>query len=218
MPRLKVQQIAKGIFLKANSRTYWLRYADATGKIVRVKTHTEDFDAAYRTLKVIRAEIDLLKLTAKEPSAAKLKPETKPERPLNVFDVIETGINYSRRNKRSSKADEAYANNMCVLDKASGKRQACAWCDDERAADSITGLEFETKIDELGDERDWSNASKRHMKSFIQMSYREAGLAPRKWTAKRWTLDNSITPECGFYRLKRILGSQRPYLSITLHS
>jgi hypothetical protein len=186
MPRLKKQETAKGIFLKANSRTYWLRYADLTGKIVRAKTNTEDFDEAQRMLKVIRAEIDLLKLTAKEPSAAKLKPETKPERPLTLFDVIQTGVNYSRKNKRSIQTDEAYANNMCVLDKMFGKRQAAKWFDDERAADSITGPEFEAKIDELGDERGWSNVSKRHHKAFLQMAYRESRLEPRKWTAKKW--------------------------------
>jgi integrase len=172
------------IFLKANSRTYWLRYADLTGKMVRLKTHTDDFDEARKLPDAIQTEKRLEKMKLVAPIVAETNPKQEvPAKPVLLCEIIKDALKYSAANKKTLKADVIFAKNINELFPGF-------------EAEAVTGFEFESRIDELGAEREWKAATRRRQKTFMQLTYRLAFDAGKiktilHWTKRKWQENNA---------------------------
>jgi integrase len=136
----------RGVFEKiSGSGEWWIRYADATGRIRREKVGA--FEEAEARLKIRKEEARLGAL----PRLARQR------RPVLFAKIADDALAYADQHKRSAKDDRS---RMIKLKKWFGDRQA----------DSITSREIERHFEA----EDWTSATCNRYRALLSLTYRLA--------------------------------------------
>jgi len=144
----------RGIFEKIpGSKIWWIRYADASGRIRREKVGSKG------------AAIQLYQKRKTLVRQGKKLPENFRARAISFGDLANDALNYSQRHKRSYRND---VNRMVPLVLAFGNR----------FADSITPQDLERWLASQADEKDWEPATINRFRALLSLVFRlgvEAG-------------------------------------------
>jgi len=144
----KIPARLRGVFERPkDSNTWWIRYADAEGRIRREKAGTK---AQAKNLYQIRKA---------EALQGKKMPQSLRARAVTFSDLAKDALEYSRIHKRSAADDEE---RMVLLLKWFG----------EFSADAITPQQIERKLKAAAAERMWANATVNRYKALISLVYR----------------------------------------------
>jgi len=138
----------RGIFEKTPaSGVWWIRYADATGRIRREKAGSKS------------AAVTLYRKRKTEVLQGKKLPE-RLRRPIVSFvELALDALAYSKAHKRSYKDDR---NRM---------KRLLGWFR-EKAADSITPQEIERHLDDTVQEEEWAPATANRYRALLSLTYR----------------------------------------------
>ncbi len=143
---MKQEMKQRGIFEKQpGSGEWWIRYADATGRIRREKVGT--FEEA-------KARLELRKQEAKLGTLPRL---ARQRRPVLFREIAEDALAYSDEHKRSARNDHGRMEKLLE------------WFSD-RAADSLTPGEIEVRFQ--GEK--WSAATWNRYRALLSLTYRLA--------------------------------------------
>src|SRR5205807_8455779 len=131
----------RGIFEKVpGSGVWWIRFADATGRIRREKAGTKSVALALYSKR--KAEV----------LAGRKLPERLRQRPLLLREIADDALAYSQRVKRSYRAD------------VSRFARLKTWLGD-RTAESLTPQEIEQTLSDVAEQERWAPSTFNHYRS-----------------------------------------------------
>jgi len=140
----------RGIFEKVpDSKVFWIRYVDASGRYRREKAGT--LSVAQKLLTKRRGEA----------LAGRKLPETLRRRVVLFSEIAEDALTYSRAHKRSARDDES---RMKRLKEWFGSREA----------ESLGGAEMEERLSDVAAAETWAASTFNHYRSVLMLTYREA--------------------------------------------
>jgi integrase len=148
----------RGIFEKEpGSGVWWIRYADATGRIRREKVGPKS------------AAVMLYRKRKTEILQGKKLPETLRRRTISFLELAQDALSYSRTHKRSHDDDR------------SRMERILSWFRG-RSADSITADEIEGRLARAEEENAWTPATVNRYRALLSLIYR-LGIRNGKVTA-----------------------------------
>ena len=140
----------RGIFEKMpGSGVWWIRYADATGRIRREKAGTKS------------AAVTLYRKRKTEVLQGRKLPERLRQRAVTFGEIAHDTLIHSRNHKLSYRDD------------LSRMGRLLRWFQD-RAAESITPEEIEQRLAEVVEEEGWTSATANRHKSLLSLTYKLA--------------------------------------------
>ncbi len=140
----------RGIFEKVpDSGEWWIRFADATGRIRREKIGTKS------------AALTMYHKRKAEALQGKKLPETLRGNPITFTRIAQDALEYSKAHKRSAGDDKERM--KLLLD----------WFGDT-AADSLTPQEIERKLTAAARDRKWKAATVNRYKALLSLTFRIA--------------------------------------------
>jgi site-specific recombinase XerD len=146
----KKRKKQRGVFEKEpGSKVWWIRYADATGRIRREKAGTKG------------AAITLYSKRKTEALQGKKLPEQLRKRAVTFGEIAQDALEYSRQHKRT------YRDDKCRMERLLGWFRHCP-------ADSISPQEMEQRLSEGAREEGWAGATVNRYKALLSMTYRLA--------------------------------------------
>jgi site-specific recombinase XerD len=152
-----LEKIPRGIFEKIpGSKTWWIRYADTTGRIRREKAGPKG------------AAIKLYQKRKTEVLQRKKLPETWRRRAISFAELVEDALAYSKANKRSYK-DDVYR-----------MKRLKDWFS-EWPAESVTPHDIEKRLLEGAEEENLAPATLNRYRALLSLVYRlgmESGKVP----------------------------------------
>jgi site-specific recombinase XerD len=147
-PGKKWRNYPRGIFEKMpDSKVWWIRYADAMGRIRREKAGTKG------------AATDLYRKRKTEALRGKKLPESLRAPRVGFAELAQDALVYSKTHKRTHEDD---LNRMPWLLRAFR----------ERTADSITPQDLELHLSRMAEERNWAPASVNRYRALVSLIFR----------------------------------------------
>lgn len=141
---------SRGLFEKIpGSGVWWIRYADAGGRIRREKAGTRS------------AALALYRRRKTEVLQGRKLPETLRSRPITFSEIADAALSYSRAEKAS------YNDDCCRMERTVARFGSCT-------AESIRPEEFERWLNDEAGEREWTVATKNRYIALIKLTYRLA--------------------------------------------
>lgn len=146
----------KGVYEKySGSGVWYVRYAEATGRIRKEKAGTKSF-----------AEKLYMKRKNEVLQGRKL-PETLRRRVVQFSEIADDALEYSRQHKRSYRDDQS---RMKLLKQWFGNRDA----------ESLCVGDIEKRLSEAAASEKWAPSTFNHYRSLIMLVYREARRAGKR--------------------------------------
>ncbi|MBV9481923.1 MAG: hypothetical protein JO249_14385, partial [Acidobacteria bacterium] len=155
---MKPTKKERGVFEKVNgSGVWWIRYADANGRIRREKVGNRG------------AAIKLYRKRKTQVLQGEKLPENFRAKSVRFSTLAENALRYSESQKRSYRQDKY---RMAFVEKAFG----------HRAADTITPHDLEGWLADQANENQWSAATVNRYKALLSLTFR-LGIQNRQITA-----------------------------------
>ncbi len=144
----KLRRKSQGVFEKVpGSGIWWIRYADASGRLRREKAGTRGMAVMlYRKRKMQALQ-------------GKKLPETIRRKAVLFRDLVEDAVTYAREHHQTNRERDYRADLLVELL-------------GERPADSITPQEIDRQLSKVAREREWKPASYNRFKAFVSLAYR----------------------------------------------
>ena len=147
---MKKEIKVKGVFEKVpGSGEWWIRYADATGRIRREKVGNKG------------AAINLYQKRKTEVRQGVKLPENFREKAVTFGELAEAALDYSKAHKSDHRHDDSRMKSVLEAFR-------------NRAAETITPQEFERWLADEADENNWSPATINRYKALFSLTFRIA--------------------------------------------